>query len=188
MRTQWRCTVCGYIHEGEEPPDICPVCGVGSEKFVSVEEPKIGLLQEMMQTFQPHAVAAHFPNALLPTAVLFLLIGFVTGRSSFELAAFYLLVVALFSAPATMATGLYDWKTKFGGQKAAIFKRKIALATTLIILAIITVALRLNQPELMHEGGAIRVFYLFLIFAMLGCVTLLGHYGGKLVFSLMDKG
>ena len=188
MRTKWRCTVCGYIHEGEEPPDICPVCGVGSEKFVSVEEPQIGLLQEMIQVFQPHAVAAHFPNALLPTAVLFLIVALVLGESSFELAAFYLLVVVLLAAPVTMASGMYDWKTKFGGQKAAIFKRKIALATTLIILAIITVALRLNQPELIQAGGAIRIFYLFLIFAMLGCVTMLGHYGGKLVFSLMDKG
>ena len=24
---KWRCLVCGYIHEGEEPPDKCPVCG-----------------------------------------------------------------------------------------------------------------------------------------------------------------
>ena len=24
---KWRCKVCGYIHEGETPPDVCPVCG-----------------------------------------------------------------------------------------------------------------------------------------------------------------
>ncbi|NRT34986.1 NADH peroxidase [Clostridium beijerinckii] len=28
------CTVCGYIHEGEAAPEKCPVCGVGSEKFI----------------------------------------------------------------------------------------------------------------------------------------------------------
>ena len=27
------CTVCGYIHEGDTPPEKCPVCGVGPEKF-----------------------------------------------------------------------------------------------------------------------------------------------------------
>lgn len=27
------CTVCGYIYEGEKPPEICPICNVGSEKF-----------------------------------------------------------------------------------------------------------------------------------------------------------
>ncbi|KNZ42853.1 flavin reductase family protein [Acetobacterium bakii] len=37
---KWRCTVCNYIHEGDAPPEKCPVCGVGPDKFVLVEEPK----------------------------------------------------------------------------------------------------------------------------------------------------
>ena len=31
---KWRCTVCGYIHEGEEPPEQCPVCGAERSRFV----------------------------------------------------------------------------------------------------------------------------------------------------------
>ena len=31
---KWRCLVCGYIHEGSEPPAVCPACGVGAENFV----------------------------------------------------------------------------------------------------------------------------------------------------------
>lgn len=38
--TKWKCTVCGYIHEGEQPPETCPVCKQPAEKFVKVEEPK----------------------------------------------------------------------------------------------------------------------------------------------------
>ena len=30
---KWICIVCGYIYEGEEPPEKCPVCGVGADKF-----------------------------------------------------------------------------------------------------------------------------------------------------------
>lgn len=30
---QWRCTICGYIHEGSTPPDVCPICGAGPEAF-----------------------------------------------------------------------------------------------------------------------------------------------------------
>ncbi|EKD68517.1 MAG: hypothetical protein ACD_47C00572G0003, partial [uncultured bacterium] len=26
---QFKCLVCGYIHNGEEPPERCPVCKVG---------------------------------------------------------------------------------------------------------------------------------------------------------------
>ena len=27
------CTVCGYVHEGDTPPEKCPVCGVPASKF-----------------------------------------------------------------------------------------------------------------------------------------------------------
>lgn len=33
---KWRCTVCGYIHEGPEPPEKCPVCGAPRNAFVEV--------------------------------------------------------------------------------------------------------------------------------------------------------
>ena len=38
-KTAWRCTVCGYVAEAEELPAdfVCPVCGVGPDKFVKVE-------------------------------------------------------------------------------------------------------------------------------------------------------
>ncbi|WKY48490.1 flavin reductase [Eubacteriaceae bacterium ES3] len=35
---KWRCTVCNYVHTGDTPPDKCPVCGVGPEKFVLIDE------------------------------------------------------------------------------------------------------------------------------------------------------
>ena len=35
---KWKCTVCGYIHEGDTPPETCPVCKQPKEKFVKLEE------------------------------------------------------------------------------------------------------------------------------------------------------
>jgi rubrerythrin len=32
------CKVCGYIHEGEEPPEVCPICGVPADQFEEVAE------------------------------------------------------------------------------------------------------------------------------------------------------
>lgn len=29
----WRCIICGEIFEGDEPPEICPVCGAPAEEF-----------------------------------------------------------------------------------------------------------------------------------------------------------
>ena len=31
---KYRCTVCGYIHEGSEPPAFCPQCKAPADKFV----------------------------------------------------------------------------------------------------------------------------------------------------------
>ena len=33
---RWKCTLCGYIHTGNEPPDKCPVCGADRLKFVEI--------------------------------------------------------------------------------------------------------------------------------------------------------
>ena len=31
------CTVCGYVHEGDEPPIECPICKAGADKFKKQE-------------------------------------------------------------------------------------------------------------------------------------------------------
>jgi rubrerythrin len=38
MSKKFRCTVCGYIHEGNEAPERCPLCKVPADKFVEIEE------------------------------------------------------------------------------------------------------------------------------------------------------
>ena len=55
MLKKYRCLVCGYIHEGDEKPQECPICHVGPEKFeelvatgdalVWADEHKIGVAQ-----------------------------------------------------------------------------------------------------------------------------------------------
>ncbi len=34
---KFRCSVCGYIHEGNEPPANCPQCNAPAAKFVKLE-------------------------------------------------------------------------------------------------------------------------------------------------------
>ena len=33
-KRRWKCPVCGYIFEGEEPPAICPLCGIPGYRFL----------------------------------------------------------------------------------------------------------------------------------------------------------
>ncbi len=38
IMAKWVCSVCGYTHEGDTPPEKCPQCGVPAEKFNKQEE------------------------------------------------------------------------------------------------------------------------------------------------------
>ena len=49
---RFMCTVCGYVFEGTEAPEVCPVCKAGKDKFVEqsgemawADEHKIGVAQ-----------------------------------------------------------------------------------------------------------------------------------------------
>jgi rubredoxin len=183
MPRRWKCTVCGYIHEGEEPPENCPVCGADRSKFVPAESEEMNLLHDLIANFHPHSVAAHFPSGLVPTSALFLLLYFVTGHYGLELAVFWLLLVVVAVIPVSLASGVYAWQKHFDGQRASIFFKKIGLALTLLLLGLVAVILRYGHPELLITGGWRTWLYLFCVGGMLGCVMLLGHYGSKLVFQ-----
>ena len=34
---KWVCTVCGYVYEGEQAPEACPVCKAPASKFQKQE-------------------------------------------------------------------------------------------------------------------------------------------------------
>ena len=35
---KWVCTICGYVHEGDAPPAVCPQCKATADKFVLKED------------------------------------------------------------------------------------------------------------------------------------------------------
>lgn len=51
---KWICTVCGYVYEGENAPEVCPVCGATKDKFelqgeemVWADEHRIGVAKDV---------------------------------------------------------------------------------------------------------------------------------------------
>ena len=38
MKELFKCSVCGYVHEGEEAPNACPKCAVGADKFEKLSQ------------------------------------------------------------------------------------------------------------------------------------------------------
>ena len=51
---KWKC-VCGYIHDGDEAPDVCPKCGASSDKFTLLDDKAAELVERSRNTNALHA-------------------------------------------------------------------------------------------------------------------------------------
>ncbi|MBD3259874.1 rubrerythrin [Candidatus Woesearchaeota archaeon] len=38
MAAKWQCKVCGYVYEGDLPPQRCPKCGMSGANFIKIAE------------------------------------------------------------------------------------------------------------------------------------------------------
>lgn len=47
---KWKCSVCGYIHEGNNSPDKCPRCGALKDKFEKISDDKSKLIERARLT------------------------------------------------------------------------------------------------------------------------------------------
>ena len=50
----WKCSVCGYIHDGDEAPNVCPKCGSPKEAFNKLEDDKAELIEKSSITNDIH--------------------------------------------------------------------------------------------------------------------------------------
>ncbi|MBR1838961.1 MAG: NADH peroxidase [Bacteroidaceae bacterium] len=46
MNKKFICSVCGYVHEGPEAPEKCPLCGVPASKFKELVEDELQFVSE----------------------------------------------------------------------------------------------------------------------------------------------
>lgn len=52
---KWKCEVCGYIHDGSEPPALCPKCGALKDQFKLLDEAAAKLIERSRHTNTLHA-------------------------------------------------------------------------------------------------------------------------------------
>ena len=63
---KWVCPVCGYVHEGDTPPEKCPVCKVPGSKFILQAEEKTWSAEHVVGVFKdiPDTVPAEDKKAI----------------------------------------------------------------------------------------------------------------------------
>lgn len=58
----WKCSVCGYIHEGPEAPEKCPKCGAPAEKFAALSEEEAKKVLMSVRTNDIHMEIVRLTN------------------------------------------------------------------------------------------------------------------------------
>jgi len=197
---EWKCTVCGYIHTGPEPPEKCPVCGADKSMFVEVtatgvapetpvavskevpaKSPDLSFTAELIHTLHAHPITVHTPNGVIPVIVLFLAIALLFNSDSFATAAFYNLAVVLLAMPIVLFTGYVEWSSRYKSAKTFLFITKISCGILVFISAMVLFAWRAIDSNI--STGPDRYLFFLLHIIMLGAAGVAGHLGGKLVFK-----
>lgn len=206
---RWQCTICGYIHTGFEPPDVCPVCGADRSKFILLEEaaapdddtadpspvaddkplpdesPGVSFLERYRHWIDiaidnhAHPIAVHIPNGVVPITVAMVVLAALFDWPAIGEASIYNMGFIVLSMPVVLFTGYLHWQYKFGGHMTDLFKWKIICGGIVFGLAIILFLWGLFSPESARAPG---FFFLALHFVMLGVAGVAGWIGGKLVF------
>jgi uncharacterized membrane protein len=204
---KWECTICGYIHEGDAPPDECPLCGADSSLFVEVmeenseqvseaasdgtndEKPEVAgnkvveQINDLIMRFHLHPISVHTPNGIIPLAALLILGAALFNAVSFDTAAFYSLIFVLLNMPFVLYTGYVTWQKRYQGKMTSLFRIKIVTSITATILVVVLVFWRALRPEVLTSWSSAKILYVLLAFVLLATVGIAGHMGGKLVFG-----
>jgi predicted heme/steroid binding protein/uncharacterized membrane protein len=129
-----------------------------------------------------HPISVHFTSAYSVAVSLFTFLYLLFPYPPFDLTAWFMLILALMAAPASILTGTFSWKTSFRGKMNHIFRMKITWALMLFIVLVIAFALRFTHASISDMGGA-RDLYIVLALFLAPAVTILGYYGGKIAYS-----
>ncbi len=196
----WKCTVCGYVHEGDVPPVKCPVCGADSSKFVSATKKdkkeykkkkksmkgaknRLSFVENMINKLHAHPVSVHVPNGVLPMVVLFLILGFLFKKESLVDAGFYGLVYVTISMPVVIYTGFVEWRINFNKTLNKYFLAKICSGFIVFLVGLVLVVWKVVSPDVSKITSTNFDVFLVLHVIMLVFALGAGFLGGKLVFE-----
>jgi len=180
MKKMYKCRVCGYVLEREEPTDVCPACGVKGKIFEDYDSPLSRKRRKLLDLYI-HAIMVHFPIAFVfSTFLLSLLISINIFKEPtvFTDIRNVIIWVLPFTALSATAAGLYDGKLRFKRLNTPYLKKKLILAVFFILFSVSVLVI---QEFFTLDKSTINIIILIFSFVLSGFALLLGFIGGKLL-------
>jgi len=125
-----------------------------------------------------HVVLIHFPISFFTVSAGFMVLHMFTLTGCFEFAAFLCLLAGAVMLIPTTLTGWSTWKTKYKGAKTKIFRYKINISYSMIVLSLVLIGVRGYLVITSHTAWHI-VFSLGFVLLFIGAMAE-GFYGGQL--------
>jgi predicted heme/steroid binding protein/uncharacterized membrane protein len=140
--------------------------------------------QKLMQQYARHIhpILVHFAIAYPLLVPLLSILHVFTGEVSFELASYYLLVLGFVAAPFAGLAGLYSWNSVYEMSMTKTFSQKIMFTILFITVITICSVWRTMDPNILITKTNLSYIYLGLEMSLLPISSILGYYGGKLVY------
>lgn len=126
-----------------------------------------------------HPKLVHFPIALFTTALGFDIASFIFRKEGLHKAAVSMYVFAALLTPIVVRTGLWEEERLHLGHPVLETHRMFALWTMWVSLMSLPVLWLIRQKS----QKFFRMFFIVLLIAVAGLVTLTGHNGGRMVYE-----
>jgi predicted heme/steroid binding protein/uncharacterized membrane protein len=130
----------------------------------------------------PHPMTVHFPIAFMMLFPILNILCLVTGKESFEISAYHVLVAGLVSTPVALITGPYNWWINYAGKWSRIIAVKIFGSLILITLILVIFMWRILVPDIMLQPSGAKIVYILLSLTLPPIITVLGWFGAKMTF------
>ena len=130
----------------------------------------------------PHPMTVHFPIAFTMLFPVLNLLYLVTGKESFDISSFHVLVAALLFTPVALLTGPYNWWINYAGKWSGIIAVKMFGSLVLISLILAIFMWRILVPDILLQPSGARIVYILLGLTLVPVVTVLGWFGAKMTF------
>ena len=130
----------------------------------------------------PHPMTVHFPIAFMMLFPVLNILYLVTGKESFDVSSFHVLVAGLVFTPVALITGPYNWWINYAGKWSNIIAIKMFGSLILITLIIIIFMWKILVPDIMLQPSGARIIYIMLSLTLVPILTVLGWFGAKMTF------
>jgi len=147
------------------------------------EKPSIKTLASRIEGLHPHPMLVHFAIAYSIAIPILALIYISTHKPSFETASYYLLIGDFLTSAIAGFFGVFSWSVTYEKRMTRVFIRKAIFSVLLAVVITTCFIWRTVDPNVLISEMSFSYVYLALLVILVPIVGILGHYGGKIVYS-----